>query len=125
MKLLFNHEAIMSINVSNKSSFALKSRIAGIACLAIAGVQSWSLVSNTNSAGIFRYSTEEEITAECKDYAWSVGRDGIYRTINPAMWSKKWCDPYSAKIRKTDSDAYSEKIRRAMAQADAEDQAGK
>lgn len=115
----------MSANISKKSSFALKARIAGIACLALAGFQTWALVSNTNSAGIFRYSSDEEITAECKDYAWSVGRDGIYRTINPAMWFKTWCGPYSAKIRKADSDAYSAKIRRAMEQADAEEQANK
>lgn len=115
----------MSTKVSRKSSFAPKTKIAGIACLALAAFQFWALTSNTNSAGLFRYSSTEEITAECKDYAWSVGSDGIYRTINPAMWFKTWCDPYSAKIRKADSDAYSAKIRRAMAQVDAEEQANK
>ncbi|TLX15815.1 hypothetical protein [Rhizobium sp. MHM7A] len=125
MDFLFNREVVMFTNVSGKSSFALKARIAGVACLAIAGIQSWALMSNTNSAGIFRYSSDEEITAECKDYAWSVGRDGIYRTINPAMWFKTWCAPYSAKIRKVDMDAYSARLRETIAKVDAEEQADK
>lgn len=115
----------MSATVSRKSSFAPKARIAGIACLALAAFQFWALMSNTNSAGLFRYSSTEEITAECKDYAWSVGKDGIYRTINPKLWFKTWCDPYSAKIRKADMDAYSAKLRETIAKVDAEERADK
>ncbi len=102
-----------------KNSFRRNTRIAGVACLSLGVFQLWALTANLTNAREHRGSSKEEITEACKDYAWSVGKDGIYRTINPALWLKTWCEPYSKMIRDADMAAYNAKLRRAFAEADA------